>query len=134
LTAAAAVSTAFVVDRFPLSGVTSTLGRMSWRVVSADVLAPKVKTVYVDMAGPDAMPEGAAIADQALRRGRRVEVNRAALYFLDPSFAPTAAAQLKVLVCCGGHDPGEPPRGLWFSGRVGGQRIYTSVDNGPHIT
>jgi hypothetical protein len=126
LAAAGAVSTAFVIYPFPLTGITSLLGRRSWQAVSADVLAPRVKTLYIDLANADAMPEAAAIADQAVQRGRRVEVNRAALYFFDPSFAPTAKAQLKVLVCCGVHDPGPPPHGLWFSARVGGQRIYTS--------
>jgi hypothetical protein len=131
LAAAATVSTAFVVYPFPMTGVTSVLGRRSWQAVSAGVLAPRVKVLYIDMVSPDAMPEAAAIADQALRRGRRVEVNRAALYFLDPSFAPTAKAQLRVFVCCGRPDPGQPPRGLWFSARVGGQAIYTSARPGP---
>jgi hypothetical protein len=130
LAAAASVSTAFVVYPFPLTGATSVLGRRSWQAVSADVLAPRVKVLYIDIVSPDAMPEAAAIADQALRRGRRVEVDRAALYFLDPSFAPTAKAQLKVFVCCGFPDPGRPPRGLWFSARVGGQAIYTSARPG----
>jgi len=130
LAAAAAVSTAFVVYPFPMTGVTSVLGRRSWQAVSAGVLAPRVKVLYIDIVSPDAMPEAAAIADQALRRGRRVEVNRAALYFLDPSFAPTGKAQLRVFVCCGRPDPGQPPRGLWFSARVGGQAIYTSARPG----
>jgi len=127
LAAAATVSTAFVVYPFPMTGATSALGRRSWQAVSAGVLAPRVKVLYIDMASPDAMPEAAAIADQAVRRGRRVEVNRAALYFLDPSFAQTAKAQVRVFVCCGRPDPGQPPRGLWFSARVGGQAIYTSA-------
>jgi hypothetical protein len=127
LAAAAAVSASFIVYPFPLTGGTSLLGRRSWQAVSAGVLAPRVKTLYIDLANADSMPEAAAIADQAMRRGRRVEVNRAALYFFDPSFAPTAKAQLKVLVCCGEHNPGPAPRGLWFSARVGGQLIYTSV-------
>jgi hypothetical protein len=130
LAAAGAVSAAFVIYPFPLSGVTSLLGRRSWQAVSADVLAPRVRTLYIDLGSADAMPEAASIADQAMERGRRVEVNRAALYFFDPSFAPTAKAQLKVLVCCGEHDPGQPPHGLWFSGRVGGQLIYTSAPPG----
>ncbi len=130
LAAAATVSTAFVVYPFPLTGVTSVLGRRSWQAVATDVLAPKVKVLYIDIMSPDAMPEAAAIADQALRRGRRVEVDRAALYFLDPSFAPTAKPQLKVFVCCGYPDPGTAPRGLWFRGRVGGQAIYTSAPPG----
>ena len=127
LAATATVSTLFVVYPFPMTGVTTVLGRRSWQAVSAGVLAPRVKILYLDIASPDAMPEAAAIADQALRRGRRVEVDRAALYFLDPSFAPTAKPQLKVFVCCGRPDPGRPPRGLWFSARVGGQAIYTSA-------
>jgi len=130
LAAAGAVSTAFVIYPFPLRGVTSLLGRRSWQAVSADVLAPRVKTLYIDLGSTDAMPEAASIADQAIERGRRVEVNRAALYFFDPSFAQTTKAQLKVLVCCGGRDPGPPPHGLWFSARVGGQLIYTSAPPG----
>jgi hypothetical protein len=130
LAAAGAVSAAFVIYPFPLSGVTSLLGRRSWQAVSADVLAPNVKTLYIDLPSADAMPEAASIADQAMERGRRVEVNRAALYFFDPSFASTAKAQLKVLVCCGVNDPGRPPHGLWFSARVGGQLIYTSAPPG----
>ena len=46
------------------------------------------------------MPEAAAIADQALRHGRRVQLDRAALHFLDPSFAPavgSAAQDRRVL-------------------------------------
>ncbi len=127
LAAAATVSTAFVVYPFPMTGVTSALGRRSWQAVSAGVLAPRAKVLYIDIVSPDAMPEAAAIADQAVQHGRRVEVNRAALYFLDPSFAPTAKAQVRVFVCCGRPDPGKPPRGLWFSARVGGQAIYTSA-------
>jgi hypothetical protein len=130
LAAAGAVSTAFVIYPLPLTGVTSLLGRRSWQAVSADVLAPRVKTLYIDLGSADAMPEAASIADQAMDRGRRVEVNRAALYFFDPSFAPTAKAQLKVLVCCGEHDPGPPPQGLWLRARVGGQLIYTSAPPG----
>jgi hypothetical protein len=106
------------------------LGHRSWQFVSADVLAARVRTVYIDIDTPDAMPDAAAIADQAVRRDRRVEVNRAALYYFDPSFAPTAKAQLKVLVCCGRNDPGEPPVGYWFSGHVGGQYIFTSAPSG----
>jgi hypothetical protein len=130
LVAAASVSTSFIVYPFPLAGVTSVLGHRSWQFVSADVLAARVRTVYIDIDTPDAMPDAAAIADQAVRRDRRVEVNRAALYYFDPSFAPTAKAQLKVLVCCGRNDPGEPPVGYWFSGHVGGQYIFTSAPSG----
>ena len=129
LAAAASVSTAFVIYPFPLTGVTSVLGRRSWQAVSADVLAPRVKVLYIDIVSPDAMPEAAAIADQALRRGRRVEVDRAALYFLDPSFAPTAKPQLKVFVCCGFPDPGRPPqRGVvqCTRGRPGHLHVGTS--------
>ena len=43
LAAAGAVSTAFVVYPFPMTGITSSLGRRSWQAVSADVLAPRVK-------------------------------------------------------------------------------------------
>lgn len=131
LAAAATVSTSFAVDPSPLAGVTSALGRKSWQVVAAAVLAPRVRTIYIDVGNPDAMPEGAAIADQAMRHGRRVEVDRAALYFFDPSFAHTSKAQLNILVCCGERYPGEPPRGLWLSGKVGGQFIYTSAISGP---
>ena len=91
--------------------------------------APGVSTVYVDIVNKNAMPEAAAIADQALRHSRRVEVNKAALYFLDPSFAPKWSAQLRVIVCCGKGDPGQPPAGLRFRGTVGGQRIYTLGPN-----
>ena len=65
LAAAATVSTAFVVYPFPMTGATSALGRRSWQAVSAGVLAPRVKVLYIDIVSPDAMPEAAAIADQA---------------------------------------------------------------------
>ena len=95
--------------------------------MAAAALAPGVRTLYVDIVNADAMPDAAAIADQAVRHGLRVEVNRAALYFLDPSFAPTSVAQLKVIVCCGRSDPGPAPAGAEFRGKVGGQRIYIST-------
>jgi hypothetical protein len=95
--------------------------------VAAAALAPGVRTLYVDMVSADAMPDAAAIADQAVRHGLRVEVNRAALYFLDPSFAPRSVAQLKVVVCCGRRDSLRRPAGTEFRGKVGGERIYIST-------
>jgi hypothetical protein len=80
----------------------------------------------VDITANEAMPEAAAIADDAVRHGRRVEVNRQALYFFDPSFAARAPAQVKVVVCCGKGDPGTPPPGVAFGAQVGGQSIYLS--------
>lgn len=128
LAAAATVSISFASGSVPMTGVESHLARHSWEAVAASVSAPGVKTVYIDMAGADAMPEAAAIADQAMRHGRRVEVDSADLYFLDPSFAPRWKAQVEVVVCCGRRDPGRPPPGMKFRRRVGGQRIYTSVE------
>jgi hypothetical protein len=123
--AATAVCVAFTGDRTPLTDGSARFAHRSWHAVAGPVLAPGVKTIYVDVKGEDAMPEAAAIADQVLRHGLRLEVNRAALYFFDPSFAPRPrAAQLSIVVCCGEGDPGQPGPGLVFRGRVGGQRIY----------
>ena len=94
--------------------------------VSGPLLSPAVRTVYVVIAANEAMPEAAAIADEAVRHGRRVEVNRPALYFFDPSLSPTVPAQAQVVVCCGKGDPGRPPPGMAFRGQVGGQSIYLS--------
>lgn len=124
IAAAAAVSVGYALTPSPMAGTTSTLGRDSWDAVSTVVGSPRVRTVYVDIAQTQAMPEAAAIADQAVRLGRKVEVNREALYFFDPSFAPTAPYQVKVVVCCGRGDPGRPPPGSQFRARVGGQSIY----------
>jgi hypothetical protein len=126
LVAATAVSSAFVLSPVPMTGVPSLLAHRSWETVASAALAPGVKTVYVDIANPDAMPEAAAIADQALRHGRRVEINQSALYFSDPSFVRRSEAQLSVVVCCGRGDPGEPPAGMRFRRKVGGQDIYIS--------
>jgi hypothetical protein len=123
---ATAVCVAFTGDKTPLTDGSARFARGSWHAVAGPSLARGVKTIYVDIKSQDAMPEAAAIADQVLRHDRRLEVNRAALYFFDPSFAPRPrAAQLSIVVCCGEGDPGRPGPGLVFRGRVGGQRIYT---------
>jgi hypothetical protein len=127
LGAALAMGGAFGATSDPMAGPPSHLARRSWESVAAAALAPRVRTLYVDIVNADAMPDAAAIADQAVRHGLRVEVNRSALYFLDPSFAPTAVAQLKVIVCCGRSDHGSVPAGAEFEARVGGQRIYIST-------
>lgn len=127
LAAALAVSGAFGATSDPMAGSPSHLARRSWEAVAAAALAPGVRTVYVDIPNADGMPDAAAIADQAVRHGLRVEVNRAALYFLDPSFAPTAVAQLTIVVCCGRKGGGPEPAGTEFRGRVGGERIYIST-------
>jgi hypothetical protein len=94
--------------------------------VAATVVAPGVESVYIDLSGPDAMPDAAAIADQVLRHGRRVEWDPSDLYFLDPSFAPAARAQALVVVCCNRRDHRVPPKGMKWRGRVGGEDIFTS--------
>ncbi len=122
--AAAAVCAGFAVSHTPLTDGSAHLARSSWNAVAEVALGPAVKTVYVDIGNRDAMPEAAAIADQAVRHHRRVELNRAALYFVDPSFAPQWVAQMRVVVCCGRGDPSPPAPGLTFRGQIGGQRIY----------
>ena len=124
LVATAAVTAGFAASPSPMAGTPSLLGRLSWEAVSGTVLSPSVRTVYVVIAANEAMPEAAAIADEAVRHGRHVEVNRQALYFFDPSFSPTDPAQVKVVVCCGQGDPGRPPPGVVLRARVGGQSIY----------
>jgi hypothetical protein len=122
---AVTVSGAFVLSPLPMTGGSSKLGHRSWKAVAATVVAPGVKTVYIDLSGEGAMPDAAAIADQVLRHGRRVEWDPSDLYFLDPSFAPRARAQALVVVCCRRGDPGVPPMGMKWRGRVGGEDIYT---------
>ena len=121
---ALAVCAGFAVSRTPLTDGSARLARSSWNAVADVALSPDVKTIYVDIGNRDAMPEAAAIADQAVLHHRRVELNRAALYFLDPSFAPRWVAQLRVVVCCGRGNPARPAPGLTFRGQIGGQRIY----------
>jgi len=127
IAATLAVSGAFVATADPMAGAPSHLAHRSWEAVAAAALAPGVRTVYVDIANGGAMPDAAAIADQAVRHGLRVEVNRRALYFLDPSFAPRWVAQLEIVVCCGRMDRGPGTAGAEFRGRVGGERIYIST-------
>ena len=127
IAAALAMSGAFGATSDPMAGAPSHLARKSWDAVAAAVLAPGVKTVYVDIVNADAMPDAAAIADQAVRHGLRVEVNRPALYFLDPSFAPRSVAQLTVVVCCGRGYPRQRVYGANFRAKVGGERIYIST-------
>jgi hypothetical protein len=140
LAVALAMGGAFGATSDPMAGPPSHLARRSWESVAAAALAPGVRTLYVDIVNADAMPDAAAIADQAVRHGLRVEVNRSALYFLDSSFAPTSVAQLKVIVCCGRSGPGRVPAGAEFEARVGGERIYIStagyrpVTGGPVVT
>jgi hypothetical protein len=121
---ATAVCAAFAASQTPLTDGSARYAQSSWNAVAGAALAPRVKTVYVDIVNQDGMPEAAAIADQVVRHHRRVELNPAALYFLDPSFAPRWTAQLRVVVCCGRGDPGRPAPGLTFRGQVDGQRIY----------
>jgi hypothetical protein len=128
--ASLAVSASFVLTTAPMASGTSSLGQKSWEAVAKVATAPGVKTVYVDFIGAKAMPEAAAIVDQTLRHGRRAEVDKAALYFLDPSFAPRHVAQLTVVVCCGPAAT-RVPVGLKFRARVGGQAIYTA--HGYHV-
>jgi len=130
--AAVAVTVGFAASPSPMTGTPSLLGRLSWKAVEAAVSSPQVRTVYVDIAANDAMPEAAAIADEVVRHGRRVEVNRQALYFFDPSFSPRAPAQVKIVVCCGRGDPGMPPPGALLRGRIGGQSIYLDRVNRWH--
>ena len=127
LVVSVAVTTAFVLSPVPMTGKPSVLGRRSWQAVAAAVSAPGVKTVYIDIAGSNGMPEAAAIADQAVRHGRRVEFDPKSLYFLDPSFAPDVPPQVEVVICCGKGDPDVPPYGVVWKARVGGQEIYSSV-------
>jgi hypothetical protein len=127
LAAALAASGAFAATSDPMAGAPSHLARKSWDAVAAAVLAPGVRTVYVDIADAAAMPDAAAIADQAVRHGLRVEVDRPALYFLDPSFAPRSVAQLAIVVCCGRSGPRPRPEGAQFRAKVGGERIYIST-------
>lgn len=123
----AAVVASFATGVFPMAGTASLLGQRSWEAVGSQVLEPRVTSVLVDIDGRDAMPEGAAIVDAALRHGRKVEVDRAAVYFFDSSLAPRQPAQLKVVVCCGNGDPSSLPRGVTWRGRVGGQSIYSAL-------
>ncbi len=121
---ATTVCAGFAVSHTPLTDGSAHLARSSWNAVAEMALGPEVKTIYVDIGNRDAMPEAAAIADQAVRHHRRVELNQAALYFLDPSFAPRWVPQLRVVVCCGRGDPSRPAPGLTFRGQIGDQRIY----------
>jgi hypothetical protein len=126
--AALAVTGAFLARPLPMTGAPSALGHRSWQAVKKELLRPYTHSVYVDIAAPQAMPEGAAVVDQAIRHGLRVAVDPGALYYFDPSFSPSPlrTAQVKVLVCCGKRDPGRPPPGMVWRGRVDGQSIYTA--------
>ncbi len=121
---AAAVTWALASSPVPMAE-NSTVAHEVWDTVAPVVLAPGVRTVYLKVY-PDDMPDTAAIADQVVRHGRQVELDRAALYYLDPSFAPRSASQLTIIVCCGRGDPGDPPAGMTLRGIVKGQEIYTS--------
>ena len=125
LGAAVVVGSLFAAAPVPMAGKTSHLGDRSWRAVAPALVGAGVHTIYVDIESVEAMPDAAAIADQAVRHGLRVEVDQEALHFLDPSFALTVALQFKVVVCCGKHDPGLVLTGMDWRGRVGGQQIYT---------
>lgn len=125
---AVAITAAFTAAQLPMAGREKALGRLAWRAVAPAVEAPAVRTVYIDMASADAMPDAAAIADMAVRKDKKVEVDRASLYFLDPSFTPRAPAQLDIVVCCGRHDRALLPPGMKLRLRVGGQGIYTGHD------
>ncbi len=125
LLAGAAMVGNFLTGPVPGSGAQTALAESSWRAVSAEVTAGPVRTVLVDIPDADDMPVAAAIADRAARYAKRVELNRAALYFLDPSFAPRSEAQLEVVVCCGREDGTRPPAGAVKRGAVDGQGVYT---------
>ena len=127
---AAAVTSSFSGGQLPMAGVERNLGYNSWRSVAAAISAPGVRTVYIDIVNGDAMPDAAAIADEAAHKGRRVEINRSALYFVDSSFAPRYPAQVDVVVCCGTRDRAVLPRGMKLRRKVGGQAIYISTDKG----
>ena len=131
---AAGVCVAFAASQPPLTDGSTRLARASWHTVARAALAPRVKTVYVDIMNQDAMPQAAAIADQLVRHHRRVEINRGALYYVDPSFAAHSSSQLKVVVCCGRGDPGRPPTGVTYRGDIQGQRIYMSGGRRPSGT
>lgn len=123
---AAAVGVAFAVSAVPMAGKPSHLGKSSWDAVASALLAPGVRTVYIDMANADAMPEAAAIADESVRHGIRVELDPAALRFVDPSLAATRVPQLEVIVCCNLHDRQRTLAGAYWRGKVGGEQIYTT--------
>ena len=125
LAVATAVCVAFAVGPEPMTSGPSRYARTSWKAVAAMALAPNVRTVYLDITSTADMPEAAAIADQVVRHGRRVEIDKSALYFVDPSFAPKWAAQLRILVCCGRGDPDEPGDRITLRAKVDGQGIYT---------
>jgi hypothetical protein len=128
LVAAIVLTTSFAAAPVPMTKRPTLLARESWAAVATAALAPNVKTVYVDIVSQDAMPEAAAIADEVIRHGRRVEVNSGALHYLDPSFARKTPAQLSIIVCCGVGDPGRRPFGLRLSATVDGQGIYALAE------
>lgn len=113
--------------RVPLTDWSSHLSRRAWSAVASASLAPGVRKVYVDIASGSAMPVAAAIADQLVRHHLQVDVNRKALYYLDPSFAPHRGAQLRVVVCCPRGDPPLDVAHLDLRARVGGEAIYTQA-------
>jgi hypothetical protein len=129
--AAATVSCLFALSPVPMTGMPSALGRHAWKAVAAQVSSPDVKTVYIDVADKGAMPDAAAIADQVIRHGRRVEVDPGALYFVDPSFTPGRDAQLEVVVCCGRKSRHGWLPGMKWRAKVGDQQIYTLSERGP---
>jgi hypothetical protein len=124
--AAVAVCAAFSAGDAPLTDGSAHLARRSWAAVAGPALAARVKTVYVEIGTQNAMPEAAAIADELIRHHRRVEINRNALYYLDPSFVPRWKAQLRIVVCCTGDTSTALGRGLDLRAEVGDQRIYIS--------
>lgn len=121
-----AVVVSFATTASPMKGTASVLGRGSWEAVAAEVSAPGVRTVLIEMER-GALPDAAAIADQVVRHGQRVEVDWAGLHFFDPSLANTGPAQLKVVICCRQGSTGRPPPGVVFRGRVAGESIYSSL-------
>jgi len=98
------------LHRGPASATTVDFARQAWVAAAPAVRAPTTHVVLVQPGSPDNAPIAEAIADQAMRSGKVVEVPSSYVYLFDPSFAPTGRADLEVIVCCSAayplHEPG----------------------------
>jgi len=114
-------STSF--DQPVATGSSVDIARSSWRLVEGAVTDPDVETVTIRLSSLNAGPVAAAIADQAVRRGRSVGFSPEFAFLVDADFVGSTHPDLELYVRSS-LDPPAPPDQYQLIGSVGGFEIY----------
>jgi hypothetical protein len=105
------------------------LGAEAWEAARPYVQSPGVETVLVRPATAHGMPHAAAIANAALRAGKRVELPDEWLFLVDPGFRARGDADVEIIVCCSESIRPDTP-GLRVIGTARGTAIMVREPRG----